>query len=272
MTTKQIARAKVNLSLHVVGQRADGYHLLDSIVGFADYGDVLTFAPADVTSLTIGGPFAAGLSGEDDNLILKAARCFSGAKGAAIHLEKNLPVASGIGGGSADAAAALRGLSALWGEPLPALPLQLALGADVPVCLADGVVRMQGIGEDIATVSGIESKPMLLVNPGVSVSTPTIFKALATKSNPPIEPQTDDGWGWIASQRNDLQAPAIATAPVIADVLDQIAQTGATLSRMSGSGATCFGVFVTDEQAASAAATISANHPDWWVQTTRLTT
>ena len=272
MTTKQIARAKVNLSLHVVGQRDDGYHLLDSIVGFADYGDVLTFEPADVTSLTIGGPFADGLSGEDDNLILKAARCFSGAKGAAIHLEKNLPVASGIGGGSADAAAALRGLAELWDEPLPALPLQLALGADVPVCMAQGAVRMRGIGEDISPIKDLTAKPMILVNPGVSVSTPTVFKALDTKENPPIAAQTEDGWDWISAQRNDLQKPAIMAEPVIADVLGAIAKAGATLTRMSGSGATCFGIFETEAKAAKAAKTIAANHSEWWVQTTRLTT
>ena len=272
MTTKQIARAKVNLSLHVVGQRDDGYHLLDSIVGFAEYGDVLTFEPADITTLTIGGPFADGLNGEADNLILKAARCFSGNKCAAIHLEKNLPVASGIGGGSADAAAALRGLAELWDEPLPPPALQLALGADVPVCLASGVVRMQGIGEDVKSVSGISKRPMILVNPGVSVSTPVIFKALETKNNPPVGSQTDDGWDWIGVQRNDLQAPAILTEPVIADVLEAIQKTGATLARMSGSGATCFGIFDTETSAAHAAKTIAMAHPDWWVQTTRLTT
>lgn len=272
MTIKQVAQAKINLCLHVVGQRDDGYHLLDSVVGFADIGDVLTFEPAEITTLTIDGPFADGLSGVDDNLILKAARCFLGQKGAAIHLEKNLPVASGIGGGSADAAAALRGLAELWAEPVPPAAMQLALGADVPVCMASGTVRMQGIGEDVSALKGIEPRPLVLVNPGVSVSTPVVFKALQSKENAPLSEQTTDGWAWIAAQRNDLQTPAIAAEPVISDVLDALGQNGATLARMSGSGATCFGTFDTDATAAAAADSISIRYPDWWVQTTRLTT
>ncbi|MEJ6708847.1 MAG: 4-(cytidine 5'-diphospho)-2-C-methyl-D-erythritol kinase [Amylibacter sp.] len=272
MTTKQIARAKINLCLHVVGQRGDGYHLLDSIVGFAEFGDVLTFDLADSTTLTIDGPFADGLSGGDDNLILQAARCFSGRKGARIHLEKNLPVASGIGGGSADAAATLRGLSALWAEPIPDVEMQLKLGADVPVCVQGGTVRMRGIGEVISPLFGINPLPLVLVNPNVTVSTPVIFNALGSKENPPIKEQSIDGWSWISDQRNDLQAPAITTEPVIALVLDKIDHTGSMLALMSGSGATCFGVYQTDKAAADAAREISKSHPEWWVQTTRLTT
>lgn len=272
MINKQIARAKVNLSLHVVGQRYDGYHLLDSIVGFADHGDVLKFEKADVTTLTINGPFADSLTGEVDNLVLKAARCFSGEKGAAIYLEKNLPVASGIGGGSADAAAALRGLADLWEEPMPSLAMQLKLGADVPVCLARGIARMQGIGEKIIPLLGIAAKPIILINPGVSLSTPKIFNALAIKENAPIERQTKDAWNWILSQRNDLEGPAVLAEPVIADVLDAIIKTGAILARMSGSGATCFGVFDSECLAAKAAEVIATKNPDWWIQTTRLTT
>jgi 4-diphosphocytidyl-2-C-methyl-D-erythritol kinase len=272
MTIKQVARAKVNLCLHVVGQRGDGYHLLDSIVGFTEFGDVLTFGMAETTSLTIDGPFSDGLSGEDDNLILKAARCFSGTKGAAIHLTKNLPVASGIGGGSADAAAALRGLAALWGEPIPALAMQLAIGADVPVCMTSGVVRMQGIGEDISAIVGVEPRAMVFVNPGVSVSTPTIFKTLTTKDGAGLDAQTSNAWDWIAAQRNDLEGPAIAAEPVIAEVLSEIKSTGAELARMSGSGATCFGVYTSESALEKAAEKIKRAHPDWWVQTTRLTT
>ncbi len=272
MTTKQIARAKINLCLHVVGQRGDGYHLLDSIVGFAEFGDVLTFDLADTTTLTIDGPFADGLSGSDDNLIVQAARCFSGRQGATIHLEKNLPVSSGIGGGSADAAAALQGLSALWNEPMPDAATQLKLGADVPVCVQGGMVRMRGIGEVISPLSGINPLSLVLVNPNVSVSTPTIFKALSSKENPPIVDQSNDPWSWISDQRNDLQAAAIVVEPVIATALDQIARTGPMLARMSGSGATCFGVYQTDQAAAAAALEISKAYPEWWVQTTRLTT
>jgi 4-diphosphocytidyl-2-C-methyl-D-erythritol kinase len=272
MTIKQVARAKINLCLHVVGQRDDGYHLLDSVVGFPEFGDVLTFRMAETTSMTIDGPFSDGLLGEDDNLILKAARCFSGTKGAAIHLTKNLPVASGIGGGSADAAAALRGLSTLWDEPIPALAMQLALGADVPVCMTSGVVRMQGIGEDISAIAGVEPRAMILVNPGVSVSTPTVFRALSTKNGSGVDAQTSDAWDWIAAQRNDLEVPAIAAEPTIADVLSEITDTGAELARMSGSGATCFGIYATEAALEEAAEKIARAHPDWWVQTTRLTT
>lgn len=272
MTIKEIARAKINLCLHVVGQRDDGYHLLDSVVGFAEFGDVLTFEPAEQTTLTIGGPFADGLSGEADNLILKAARCFSGGKGAVIHLEKNLPLASGIGGGSADAAAALRGLARLWDEPLPAAALQLALGADVPVCMDHQTVRMRGIGENISPITDVIAKQMILVNPNVAVPTPTIFEALQKKENSPLDPQIGEAWDWIARQRNDLQDPAIKAAPMIADVLSAITAAGAQLTRMSGSGATCFGVFNAEQDAARAADRITEQYPDWWVQTTRLTT
>ena len=274
-TIKQIARAKINLCLHVTGQRDDGYHLLDSIVGFAEYGDVLTFEPAESVSLSISGPFAAGLSGADDNLILQAARCFAkpAGQGAAIHLEKNLPVASGIGGGSADAAATLHGLSALWGVPLPDAAKQLALGADVPVCVAGKTVRMRGIGEVIEPLPNPPDLPMVLVNPNLSVATPDVFKALTCKDNPAISGLETAGWiGWLTTQRNDLQDPAIACVPEISSVLDALSNTGALLHRMSGSGATCFGLYDSVESATIAADQLAGNHPDWWVQTTRLTT
>nr|WP_323778573.1 4-(cytidine 5'-diphospho)-2-C-methyl-D-erythritol kinase [Amylibacter sp.] len=272
---KQIARAKINLCLHVTGQRDDGYHLLDSIVGFAEYGDVLTFAPAESVSLSISGPFGAGLSGADDNLILKAARCFgkTAGQGAAIHLEKNLPVASGIGGGSADAAATLHGLSELWGLPLPDAAKQLTLGADVPVCVSGKTVRMRGIGEVIEPLPNPPDLPVVLVNPNRSVATPDVFKALAHKDNPAISGQDAADWtGWLTAQRNDLQEPAIVCVPEISNVLDALSNTGALLCRMSGSGATCFGLFDSAESATAAADQLAKNYPDWWVQTTRLTT
>ena len=272
---RQIARAKINLCLHVTGQRADGYHLLDSIVGFAEYGDVLTFEPAESVSLCIDGPFGAGLSGADDNLILKAARCFAktAGQGAAIHLEKNLPVASGIGGGSADAAATLHGLSALWGVPLPDAAKQLGLGADVPVCVAGKTVRMRGIGEVIDPLPNPPDLPMVLVNPNLSVATPDVFKALVRKENPVISEKGEADWiGWMTAQRNDLQDPAVANVPEIASVLDALSDSGAVLYRMSGSGATCFGLYDSAESATTAAEQLTKTYPDWWVQTTRLTT
>lgn len=272
MTIKRIARAKINLSLHVVGQRSDGYHLLDSIVAFAEFGDELTFSHSDVTQLTIDGPFSDGLSGADDNLVLKAARCFETDRGASVRLTKNLPVASGIGGGSADAAAALHGLSALWDCPFPDAETVLELGADVPVCASGGVVRMRGIGERIEPVTGLCAYPMVLINPGVGVSTPEVFRALKDKDNSELPAQTGDVLDWLRQQRNDLQEPAIALEPVIGSVLQRLAQSGAELSRMSGSGATCFGLFENDALAQAAARQIAEDQPDWWVQTTRLTT
>ncbi|MBR9862982.1 MAG: 4-(cytidine 5'-diphospho)-2-C-methyl-D-erythritol kinase [Rhodobacteraceae bacterium] len=275
MVIERVARAKINLCLHVTGQRDDGYHLLDSVVAFAEYGDVLTFAPAESVSLSISGPFGEGLSGAEDNLILQAARCFTrkSGQGAAIHLEKNLPVASGIGGGSADAAAALAGLSELWGLPLPDPELQLSLGADVPICVAGRPLRMRGIGEVIKPLEPDRPFDMVLVNPGVSVPTPVVFKALKDKSNPAVTDEPDKGWiNWLAQQRNDLETPAIAHSPVIADVLTALGQTAPALCRMSGSGATCFGLYDSAKAAQDAAEHLSARHPDWWVQTTRLTT
>ena len=275
MAIRQVARAKINLCLHVTGQRSDGYHLLDSIVGFAEFGDVLTFEWAESVSLSIDGPFSAGLSGADDNLILKAARCFAkvAGQGATIHLEKNLPVASGIGGGSADAAATLHGLSALWGVPLPEATKQLTLGADVPVCVTGKTVRMRGIGEVIEPLPNPPDLPMVLVNPGLSVATPDVFKALTCKANSTISTKGEVDWiSWLAAQRNDLQNPAIASVPEIASVMEALSNTGAALHRMSGSGATCFALYDSDESATKAAGKLTTAYPDWWVQATRLTT
>lgn len=275
MAIRQVARAKINLCLHVTGQRSDGYHLLDSIVGFAEFGDVLTFEWAESVSLSIDGPFSAGLSGADDNLILKAARCFAkvAGQGATIHLEKNLPVASGIGGGSADAAATLHGLSELWGVPLPEATKQLTLGADVPVCVTGKTVRMRGIGEVIEPLPNPPDLPMVLVNPGLSVATPDVFKALTCKANSVISTKGEVDWiSWLAAQRNDLQNPAIASVPEIASVMEALSNTGAVLHRMSGSGATCFALYDSDESATKAADKLTTAYPDWWVQATRLTT
>jgi 4-diphosphocytidyl-2-C-methyl-D-erythritol kinase len=273
MGIRQVARAKVNLCLHVIGQRADGYHLLDSIVAFAEFGDLLTFAPAKEVTLTIDGPFANDLSDKDDNFILRAAKSFASTQGAAIHLQKNLPIASGVGGGSADAAATFRGLAELWKMPLPDTVAQLALGADVPVCMAQACVRMRGIGEVISPLVGWVDVPAILVNPGVQVSTPLVFRTLAQKANQDLGNVPDtDVMGWLSAQRNDLQDAAIAIAPVIDDVVSALWQSGAILARMSGSGASCFGVYETDIAASRAAEDLARAQPTWWVQTTRLTT
>ncbi|MCP5072026.1 MAG: 4-(cytidine 5'-diphospho)-2-C-methyl-D-erythritol kinase [Rhodobacteraceae bacterium] len=272
----KIARAKINLCLHVTGQREDGYHLLDSIVCFADCGDRLEFAPDQAVSLSIDGPFSQGLSGLDDNLILKAARCFDAPAGCAIHLQKHLPVASGIGGGSADAATALHGLAALWHLPLPGVQTQLSLGADVPVCVQGQAVRMQGVGERLQPLEGWPDLPVMLVNPGVSISTPEVFSVLKNKQNSELADMPEPGSSlqkiiaWLALNRNDLEPAAITCEPVIGTTLESLRSCGARLARMSGSGATCFGVFETLADAKTEAKKLQSQHPDWWVQPTML--
>ena len=269
----EVAAAKVNLCLHVTGQRDDGYHLLDSLVVFAGVGDRLRFSACPDLHLTISGPQAAQLPVTDDNLILRAARAFGTGRGAAIEMEKHLPIASGIGGGSADAAATLRGLSRLWSLPLPDAATVLALGADVPVCMAARAVRMAGIGEALHPVPPLPPAHLVLVNPGVAVSTPAVFKALPSKTNAalPAIPRFASLPGfaqWLTLQRNDLEPPALELAPAIASAKAALsAQPGCHLSRMSGSGATCFGLFATATEAEAAAATLRRNHPGWWVQT-----
>jgi 4-diphosphocytidyl-2-C-methyl-D-erythritol kinase len=264
----RFAPAKVNLYLHVTGKRADGYHLLDSLAVFPAAGDVVAAAPAAALSLEIQGPFGAVLRAEQDNLLLRAARLLAPGRGAALRLDKNLPVASGIGGGSADAAAALQVLSELWGvqADLPALALQL--GADVPVCLAARPARMQGIGEMLAPAPALPDFGMVLVNPGVAVPTPAVFKARQGSFTPP--PALPAAWADadamaadLSACTNDLQDAAIGIAPVIGEVLAALsALPGAKLARMSGSGATCFAVFATPAAAQAAAAQIE--RPGWW--------
>ncbi len=267
------APAKINLALHVTGRRGDGYHLLDSLVAFADIGDVVRLAPARELSLTIGGPTGAGLTAGADNLVLQAARLIlPPGKGARIMLEKNLPVAAGIGGGSSDAAACLRGLADLHDLPMPPARSILMLGADLPVCLMGRAARVQGVGERLTAVAGLPDLPAVLVNPMQGVSTAEVFGRLERPDNAPLAPLPEAadprGWlDWLAGQRNDLQGPALAVAPVIGQVLGKIQDTqGCRLARMSGSGATCFGLFGSDAQAQAAADAIAARNPGWWVR------
>lgn len=265
MATEAFAPAKINLTLHVTGQRADGYHLLDSLVVFADLGDRLWLEPAGEMSLRVTGPFARGVPEDARNLVWRAAELAGVSLN--IRLEKILPHGAGIGGGSSDAAAVLRHVG---GRERAA-----ELGADVPVCLSDAPQRMRGIGDALEGVSGVPALPLVLVNPGVHVPTPAVFRALVQKDNAgmgdlPLWPSRPEFVAWLSAQRNDLQAPAIATAPVIRDTLAALSgEAGCLLARMSGSGATCFGVFASDAAARAAAEAISAAHPDWWVQATR---
>ncbi|WP_424932454.1 4-(cytidine 5'-diphospho)-2-C-methyl-D-erythritol kinase [Amaricoccus macauensis] len=267
---EEFAPAKVNLALHVTGRRADGYHLLDSLVVFPVLGDKVVAKPAPDLSLTITGPFSGGLSEEPDNLVLRAARLFEGC-GAALTLEKNLPVASGIGGGSADAAATLRLMARLHDMPLPAPEAILALGADLPVCVQSRSARMSGIGE---IIEPLDLPPfwLVLVNPRLPVPTGAVFKSLASRDNPPLaplppRPDFETLAGQLAAARNDLEPPARSVQPVISEVLAALdTQPGCRLARMSGSGATCFGLFAGETQARSAASAIARAQPGWWVE------
>jgi 4-diphosphocytidyl-2-C-methyl-D-erythritol kinase len=269
----ELAPAKVNLTLHVTGQRADGYHLLDSLVVFTAVGDVLALSGAP--GLTLTGPEAAGLRTEPDNLVLRAARLV-GAEDAGLVLDKRLPVASGIGGGSSDAAATLRLLARARGLPLPDEAATLALGADVPVCMAARPTRMQGVGEVLSGIPPLPPFWLVLVNPRQGVSTPAVFRGLTRRDGAPMA--LPDGWrdlpdfaAWLARQRNDLEAPAAALCPDIGTVLAALgAQPDCMLARMSGSGATCFGLFASQTSAEHAAQVLQSAQPAWWVCATAL--
>ena len=282
------APAKLNLTLDVVGRREDGYHLLDSLVAFTEYGDTIAAAPGDGLSLIMDGPFGARLAVDPaENLVLRAARLLAAEAGvaadAALRLTKRLPIASGIGGGSSDAAATLSALAELWRLALPAEDLArlgLQLGADVPVCLAGRPARLEGIGERIGWAPDLPAAPIVLVNPGIGLPTPQVFRARLGDFSPgagaegvlPASPADATALATaLASTGNDLTAPAIALLPVIAEVLAALeAAPGCLLARMSGSGATCFALFAEDGTAEAAAAAIGTEQPGWWSVATRL--
>jgi len=277
-----LAPAKINLYLHVTGRRPDGYHLIDSLTAFTELGDRILVRPAGELSLEIEGPFARALSDGEDNLVLRAARALqeraSVRSGARITLVKNLPVASGIGGGSSDAAATLKALAALWrldaslfGDPDWAVA---RLGADVPVCLFASPAQVSGIGESVRHGPALPPCAIVLVNPGVAVPTGPVFarRTGAFSPNAPIAAAPDFASmvRALAERRNDLAEPATSIAPIIGRTLDAVAHSaGCGLARMSGSGATCFGLFEDDAAAEAAARRLVAEHPDWWVRPTR---
>lgn len=264
----EIARAKLNLALHVRARRPDGYHELETLFAFVEQGDVLRVGPADRARFRLTGPFAAALAGEGDNLVTRAAARFAEAFGGgahAIELEKHLPVASGIGGGSADAAATLRALAMLHGvapdEPR-LFAIADALGSDVPACLLGRTAIGKGRGERLTPLPGWPGTPVLLVNPGVAVSTAEVFRRWDGVDRGPLSADPLAG-------RNDLEAPALEIAPVIGELLATLVeQPGVTLARMSGSGATCFALFETVEARAMAALAVA--RPGWWSVETRL--
>jgi 4-diphosphocytidyl-2-C-methyl-D-erythritol kinase len=282
------APAKVNLSLRVLGRRADGYHDIESLVAFAGVGDQLSLTPGDALTLAVAGPGAAQTGAEADNLVVTAANALAARvpslRAGAFQLEKNLPVAAGLGGGSADAAAALRLLARAnklaVGDPR-LHDAARATGADVPVCLDPRPRIMRGIGEILSAPLPLPRLHALLVNPGVAVSTKLVFSgwkpnplriaqiaadlaALTKMQNE--EPLLD----WLANEQNDLEAPAIALAPAIADVLASLRAAGCRLARMSGSGATCFALFSSSAETTAAGKNLRAQFPDWWISETVL--
>jgi 4-diphosphocytidyl-2-C-methyl-D-erythritol kinase len=279
----EAAPAKLNLYLHVVGRRADGYHLLDSLVAFTEHGDVVRATPASGLSLRLDGPFADGLEGGGDNLALKAAAALQarlGAAGAALALTKNLPIAAGLGGGSADAAATLRVLARLWrADPGEAVLLDIArtLGADVPVCVRGVPAYFGGIGDELAAAPKLPPVGVVLVNPRIPLPTAKVFaarrgqfSALARFSESPGD--AADLAALLAQRRNDLEPAACELVPAIAAVLAAVAASpGCRLARMAGSGATCFGLYDNSVVAAAAAGWLAGRQPAWWTKATRLT-
>jgi 4-diphosphocytidyl-2-C-methyl-D-erythritol kinase len=283
-TVREFARAKINLFLHVGDKRSDGFHDLESLVVFADAGDVLEFAPADELSLSLAGPFAISLQAESDNLVLRAARALAAraksSAGATITLTKNLPVASGIGGGSADAAATLRGLAKLWKLNILAIDLRAIaeeLGSDVPVCIESQSAWMEGRGERVTPAPRVPGLAMVLVNPGLAVPTADVFRGLKLRRGTGAVDHASrmakpgELIAFLKTTANDLEAPTRAIAAVIGEVLSEISRMpGIELWRMSGSGATCFGLFEDAGAAQMAAIALSHSHPKWWVQATRI--
>lgn len=271
------APAKLNLCLHVTGRRPDGYHLLDSLVVFASVGDRVSADMGPELTLRITGPEAADLTAGPDNLVLRAALAMG--LDATLVLEKILPLASGIGGGSADAAATLRALARLTGRPLPPMAEVLRLGADVPVCLAGRPTRMSGIGEILHPLPPLPAMACVLVNPRMPVPTPPVFAALARRDNPPLPDLPAHALAcapalaaWLSAHtRNDLAAPAREVAPVLAEVQAALEATpDCLLARMSGSGGTHFGLFADSAAAEKAAAALRTTHPAWWVAPGRI--
>jgi 4-diphosphocytidyl-2-C-methyl-D-erythritol kinase len=283
-----LAPAKINLTLRISGRRADGYHELESLVAFAPFGDRLTFSPGGPLDLDVSGPMADGAGPVADNLVLRAVRALAGRidglKLGRFALHKELPSGAGLGGGSADAAAALRLIAGANGISLGDARVHdaaRATGADIPVCLDPRPRVMRGIGEILSDPAALPPLGIVIIHPGFALPTGPVFKALGlapgqryagrSASNgvgtPPLPQDREELLEWLATECNDLEAPAIATAPAVAGVLAVIAGlAGCRLARMSGSGSACFGLFDDGEAAASAAEVVAAAQPSWWVR------
>ncbi|WP_404405870.1 4-(cytidine 5'-diphospho)-2-C-methyl-D-erythritol kinase [Pelagibacterium halotolerans] len=280
----ETAPAKVNLALHVTGRREDGFHTLHSLCVFTELADLVSAEPAETDALSVSGPFGDDLPNGRSNLVVRTVEKFRARfpdaleTGVALHLEKHLPVAAGLGGGSADAAAVIRLLAQLVDEPIPdadLFALAANLGADVPMCLFSRPCEVLGIGETLKPVNPFPALHLVLVNPREAVSTPEVFRRLKSRSNPamPQLPGTMDRAAmlslWLADTRNDLEAPAREIVPAIGGIIGAIAQTqGCALARMSGSGATCFGLYGSAAAAHQAAHDLREKLPGYWVAAT----
>ncbi len=277
---RMLAPAKINLALHVTEQRADGYHLLETIAVFTRFGDVIEAALSPADEFSVSGPMANGLEDGKGNLVTKALQLFrleTGFEGhVSLKLEKRLPLASGIGGGSSDAAATLKALRSLSGLDISDQQLAVMgsrLGADVAMCVHACPLIAKGIGDEISVLPDFPALHLVLANPGEEISTPEVFRALKNRSNPamaalPPAPGFEDICRWLGETRNDLMAPAIALVPGVGDVIRLLDESGAAFSRMSGSGATCFGLFPDEQSAVAAAQKIRDVKPGWFVEAT----
>jgi 4-diphosphocytidyl-2-C-methyl-D-erythritol kinase len=291
-TSAILAPAKINLALHVTGRRPDGYHLIESMAVFTRFGDRIHLEPAAADEFSISGPFSSDLAADGSNLVIRARDALrqacagdgsspemlsSNLPPVSIRLEKNLPIASGVGGGSSDAAAVLTGLNRMWRCGLDRdrlAEIARSLGADVPMCLSARPLIATGIGDVVEPVAHFPALALVLVNPGVAVSTPEVFEKLVRRENEalPALPSKVDFHSlrnWLEATRNDLEHVARGMQPVIGQTLAALDRAGSGFSRMSGSGATCFGLFETGNVAKRAAVSIRAKHPDWFVAATR---
>lgn len=282
----QLAPAKINLALHVTGQRSDGYHLLDMLVAFTEFGDKIHASCTTQDHFEISGPYAANIPATPDNLVLRARDAMRAMRPKAcgpvsLILEKHLPIASGIGGGSSDAAATMIALNQLWGLALTAEQLcheSLKLGADVPMCiigqLSGSPLLARGIGDEITAAAQMPALPIMLINDGTGIATPDVFRRLKFRDNPPLAQMRAMAdvaavCDYLEQTRNDLFAPATMLAPALPERIDLLRQTGGNYVQMSGSGATCFAIFTNQADADMAAQTIRQEHLDWFVVATR---
>ena len=277
-TIAGVANAKINLTLHVTGKLPNGFHEIDSLVVFTSFGDTLELEPAEGFSLSTQGPYSKALPHPSENIILSALRLLEErGTGFRINLEKSIPVSAGLGGGSVNAALALRLASDYLKYPLPADTRKItSIGSDLPVCLTGKPSMVSGLGEKIAVLGSFPEFPLLLVNPNKPVQTQDVYKGLTKVNNSSQTPfpalgNKNDIISWIREQRNDLEPPALQLCPEIKDILSRLQdQEGCLVARMSGSGGTCFGIFQTAEQVSVAAKAIKQLEPGWWVQPTRI--